>query len=155
MKKDKMDQEVSAGAVIYRKEPNGVAFLLIYSKRNSSWGLPKGYLETGETEMEAVGREIKEETGIEDLNFIAGFREEDVYVAVSNRGSSMGQKIEKHSVYFLAMTQAYKIKVDADEIGDYRWSTIQEAESLLSFDSSKKIIKKAFEHLATIRKSFA
>lgn len=150
MKNNKIGQEVSAGAVIYRKESDGLKFLLIYSKRNSSWGLPKGHLESGETEIEAAGREIQEETGIDDLNFVAGFREEDIYESVSNRGQFMGQTIEKHSVYFLAMTKADKIKVDVDEIGDYRWSTIQEAEALLSFETSKKIVRKAYDYLKTI-----
>lgn len=150
MNKNKIDQEFSSGGVIYRKESDGFKFLIIYSKRNRSWGLPKGHIEPGETEIEAAEREIKEETGIDDLDFMTGFREEDVYEPVSNRGSSMGQKIEKHSVYFLAITKTDKIKVDADEIGDYRWSAIQEAESLLSFDSLKKIIRKAYEYLKTI-----
>ena len=150
MKNNKIGQEVSAGAVICRKESDGLKFLLIYSKRNSSWGLPKGHLESGETEIGAAGREIQEETGIDDLNFVAGFREEDIYESVSNRVQFMGQTIEKHSVYFLAMTKADQIKVDPDEISDYRWLAIQEAESMLSFNSSKKIIRKAYDYLKTI-----
>jgi 8-oxo-dGTP pyrophosphatase MutT (NUDIX family) len=67
-----MDKEFSAGTLIFRKEKEQALFLLIYSNRNKIWGFPKGHIEPGEDEKDAVLREIKEETGISDLRFISG-----------------------------------------------------------------------------------
>ena len=33
-----------------------------------NWGLPKGHLEAGETPREAATREVREETGLEDVS---------------------------------------------------------------------------------------
>ena len=138
-----MDREFSAGAIIFRKEKDQPLFLLIYSGRNKKWGFPKGHIEPGEDEKDAALREINEETGIVALNFIDGFREEDIYQAVSNRGPYKGKVIEKHSVYFLCETKTMDIIVDAAEITEHKWLGIIEAEKLLAFDSLKRILRKA------------
>lgn len=142
-----MNKEFSAGAVVFRRENDEVLFLLIYSGRNKIWGFPKGHRELGEGEREVVLREIKEETGLDGIRFIEHFREEDIYEAVSSRGSIEGQTIEKHSVYFLCETKEKRIIIDNDEITDYQWLPATEAESLLSFDSSRQILKKANDFL--------
>jgi len=142
-----MDKEFSAGAIIYRKEKEGFLFLLIYSGRNKIWGFPKGHIESDEIEKDAASREIKEETGIADMRLIDGFREEDIYQAVSNRGPHKGNAIEKHSIYFLCETKSKDAVVDATEITDYKWLSAIEAEKLLVFDSLKQILKKADRYL--------
>ena len=68
-----MNKEFSAGAVIFKRENKGILFLIIYSGRNMIWGFPKGHIEQSETEREAAIREIKEEVGLENLQFIKGF----------------------------------------------------------------------------------
>lgn len=138
-----MDKEFSAGAIIFRRETRQALFLLIYSGRNKIWGFPKGHIEPGEVEKSAALREIKEETGITDLRFVDGFREEDVYQAVSNRGPHSGSVIEKHSVYFLCETKTKDIVIDAAEITDHKWLGMYEAEELLIFDSLKRLLRKA------------
>ncbi len=135
-------KEFSAGAIIYKKVKEQTLFLLIYSGRNKVWGFPKGHIEFGETEKDAALREIKEETGITDLRFIGEFREEDVYQKMSHREPSKGNFIEKHSVYFLCETKTEDIKVDFDEITNFKWLNIHEALSLLTFDRLKRILKK-------------
>jgi tRNA nucleotidyltransferase (CCA-adding enzyme) len=138
-----MEREIAAGALIFRRDKGKPLFLFIYSGRNKIWGFPKGHLEQGETEKDAAVREIREETGIGDLCFLEGFREEEVYPAVSNRGPYNGTTIEKHSIYFLCETTAADIRVDNDEIVDYRWLSRSDGEKLLAFDSLKRILGKA------------
>ena len=142
-----MNKEFSAGALIFRKKDQTPEYLLIYSNRNKEWGFPKGHIDAGETENEATLREIKEETGLSDLRFIDGFREELVYKAVSNREASKGRGIEKSTVYFLCETKAKDITVDADEITSFKWILCNDALKLLPFDSLKELLKKAEEFL--------
>jgi NTP pyrophosphohydrolases including oxidative damage repair enzymes len=142
-----MNKEFSAGAVIFRKEQGRVLFLVIFSNRNRVWGFPKGHIEPNETEHAAALREIAEETGLLALEIISGFREEAVYEAISKRGQFKGQRIEKHSIYFLMETRQAKITVDNDEIGDYKWLELNEALSLVDFGSGKNILRKVDEFL--------
>jgi len=142
-----MNKEYSAGAVIFRKQANIVLFLIIYSARNKIWGFPKGHVEPNETEKQAALREITEETGLQDIKIEKGFRQEDVYIAKSNRGEFKGQNIEKHSIYFLVKTKQKDVLVDNDEINDYKWLKFNEALALLDFDSAKNVLRKAGEFL--------
>ena len=139
-----MNKEISAGAVIFRKEKSCPMFLLLYSGRNKTWGFPKGHIELRESERDAAIREIKEETGLADLRFVDGFRDELIYIAKSNRGSNIGAEIEKHSVYFLCETNEKNIKTDGTEITDYKWGTHIDAKKLLDFDNMKDLLDKAF-----------
>jgi len=143
-----MKKEYSAGGVIFRKESGVLLFLIIYSARNKIWGFPKGHIELNETEQEAALREIMEETGLQDLITVDGFREEDIYESVSNRGELKGQKIEKHSIYFLKETQQKNVVVDNEEISAYKWLGFNAAFETLDFDSTKEILQKANAFLA-------
>jgi bis(5'-nucleosidyl)-tetraphosphatase len=142
-RRDIMNKEFSYGAIVFRREGYVTKYLMVYSERNKIWEFPKGHVENGETEREAALREVREETGISNLKFIDGFREEDVYTAESNRGPYKGQDIEKHSIYYLCETQAVNIVVDAGEITDYKWVARHEALPLLAFDSLKQLLNKA------------
>ena len=42
----------------------GSALLLMQRSDNSAWGLPGGYVEVGESVVEATAREVSEETGV-------------------------------------------------------------------------------------------
>ncbi len=57
----------AAGVVVVRDTADGPRFLLLRAYRN--WDLPKGRLEAGETSLEGAIREVREETGLGDLQF--------------------------------------------------------------------------------------
>lgn len=68
-----MPKEVSAGAVIFRRDGEIKYLLLQYEMGH--WDFPRGAIERGEEEKETVQREVREETNIADLKFMPGFRE--------------------------------------------------------------------------------
>ncbi|MDR3049188.1 MAG: NUDIX domain-containing protein [Elusimicrobiota bacterium] len=72
-------KEFSCGAIVYKKEGGKILFLIVHSKRNNEWGFPKGHIEKGESEKETAKREIFEETGIKEIEFIDDFRYEEIY----------------------------------------------------------------------------
>jgi len=53
---------LSVSAVV-RREPGGCEILLMQRSDNGHWGLPGGYVEPGESVVEACAREVQEETG--------------------------------------------------------------------------------------------
>jgi ADP-ribose pyrophosphatase YjhB (NUDIX family) len=56
----------SAGGVVVNAEGE----ILVVSQRGTSWSLPKGHIDPGESALEAARREIYEESGIRDLELI-------------------------------------------------------------------------------------
>lgn len=52
------------GAVVYRIQPDGTIEILLIRKRKGFWSLPKGKLKRDEPALEAIVREVREETHV-------------------------------------------------------------------------------------------
>ncbi|MGI0011383.1 MAG: NUDIX domain-containing protein, partial [Nitrosopumilaceae archaeon] len=61
-----MIEERSAGAVLFSETDSGKIFLLL-NYPSGHWDFVKGNIEKGETLQQTVIREIREETGITDV----------------------------------------------------------------------------------------
>jgi 8-oxo-dGTP pyrophosphatase MutT (NUDIX family) len=115
----------AAGAVVFRRSERGIQLLLLRAYKN--WDFPKGLVEPGENELDAAKREVREETGLAELDYPYGdeFKETLPYA---------GSKVAR---YYLAETGAEKIDLPASpELGrpehhEYRWVSFNEAEDLL------------------------
>jgi ADP-ribose pyrophosphatase YjhB (NUDIX family) len=61
-----MNKTHSAGGVV----TNNGGEVLVVSQHGTSWSLPKGHIDAGEDALVAAKREIYEESGIRDLEFV-------------------------------------------------------------------------------------
>ena len=139
-----MKKEKSCGAVIFReeKENNSInrLFLIVkYVKGNNYWGLVKGHVENNETEHETAKREIYEEVGITEFEFIDGFKEIITYSPEKN--------IMKDVVFFLAKTKQEKIIYHWNEHNDHKWLNADESIGQLTYEKDKNMIRKANDFL--------
>ena len=115
----------ACGAVVFRRSDRGIRLLLLRAYKN--WDFPKGLVQPGENELEAAKREVREETGLAELDYPFGeeFKETLPYA---------GNKVAR---YYLAETDAEKIALPVSpELGrpehhEYRWVSFDEAEDLL------------------------
>ena len=115
----------ACGAVVFRRSDQGIRLLLLRAYKN--WDFPKGLVEPGENELEAAKREVREETGLAELDYPYGdeFKETLPYT---------GNKVAR---YYLAETDAEKLELPVSaELGrpehhEYRWVSFDEAEDLL------------------------
>ncbi|MBR3627503.1 MAG: NUDIX domain-containing protein [Elusimicrobia bacterium] len=140
-------KETSVGAFIYKIENNEILFLLIYSRRNKEWGFPKGHIEPNETELETAKREIKEETGITDLNFVKDFCCCDTYKIKGTLSTTKNRIIDKNVIYYLASTKEdFKGSVD-DEIEKGVWLKFNQATEYLKYDNQKKLLEQAYIYI--------
>ena len=147
MKSSMENQETSVGAFIYKIEKKEILFLLVYSERNKEWGFPKGHIEPNETELETAKREIKEETGITDIEFIKDFRCIDTYKIKGTLPATKNRIIDKNVIYYLARTREdFKCSID-DEIGQGKWLNYSQSIEYLKYDTQKNLLKKAYTFL--------
>ncbi len=138
-----MIKEESAGAVIFMRDGNRVLYLLLHYKHKSDyWDFTKGNIEQGEDEHETVRREVLEETGLNDISFIDGFKEDTNWFYKRD-----GKTVFKEVVYFLVETKSKDVKISEEHIG-YEWLSYDEALNRIGYKNSKDILRKANEFLA-------
>ncbi len=136
-----MPVEKSAGAIIFRKEGGKNHFLLLHYLAGH-WDFPKGHIEKGEKINETIRREVKEETGIEKIRFVSGFKQDVKYFFKAKE-----ENIFKIVVFLLAETDVKEIKISKEHKG-FKWLTFQDALNQLTFNNAKKILKKANDFLS-------
>lgn len=136
-----MISEKSAGAVVFRKEGETRLYLLL-QYTSSHWDFPKGNIEQGESEEQTAKREISEETGIVDIEFVPCFKEKIKYFYRRE-----GQQVNKEVIYFLAETKTSIVKISWEHSG-FQWLPFKEALEKTTFSNSKSVLKKAEETLS-------
>ena len=136
-----MPIEKSAGAVIFRKENKKIYYLLLHYQ-SGYWDFPKGNIEKGEKLEDTVKREVKEETGIENIKFVPKFKEVIKYFYKLKK-----KNIFKIVTFFLAETKAKKAKISWGHIG-FKWLPYEKALEQLTFKNAKEILKKANDFLS-------
>lgn len=155
-----MKQQISAGAVIFRREESGaIKFLLLYHGKNY-WNFPKGHLEAGERALAAFLREVREETGLgeRDLKIIPGFHATDRYtflasylrsgIAASGQSRLRGrQPIAKIVILYLVEAKKRAIAVSEEHEG-FAWFAYNEALRAARYQNTRDILKKANEFIS-------
>jgi bis(5'-nucleosidyl)-tetraphosphatase len=112
---------LSAGVVVVREVDDGWRVLLL--RAYNYWDCPKGVVEPGEDPLATAKREVREETGIADLEFRWG--EEFVETPPYSK--------KKVARYYLAVTASTAVELPVNpEIGvpehhEYRWMTFPAA----------------------------
>jgi len=121
--------------------------------RSGHWDFPKGHVEGKETEHETLIREVSEEAGLDDLEILSNFKTQVRYfyragVEEKKERKETGKfsNVAKKVVYYLAETKTKNIKISFEHIG-FEWLGYADALSRITYDNSKKVLKKANQHL--------
>jgi 8-oxo-dGTP diphosphatase len=135
MPKFKIKREFSAGGVVFRKEPEGILWLVIKPSNNPKWRLPKGNIGKNESSLQAAQREVREEAGIE-----VGVGEKvgsEKYFYYLN-----GQKFFKTVVFFLMEYLQEARESFSWETEAIDWLPYKEARERLAFENEKELLDK-------------
>lgn len=136
--------ETSAGAVLFIEKEKIFYYLLLRYKAGH-WDFPKGNIEKGEEIKETVAREIREETGIRDIFFESGFKEQiEYFYRLKHR------IIKKTVTFFLAKTKEKDVKLSFEHT-DFQWLSYSEALEKLTFKNAKDVLKKANSFLSGVK----
>ncbi|MEM3116368.1 MAG: NUDIX domain-containing protein [Candidatus Pacearchaeota archaeon] len=126
--------------VVYTKTKNKIEYLLLKRKLHwRGWEFPKGKIEPGENKIEAVKRELKEETGqiiksIKKFNYSGGYRYHKI---LPDRPEIIGQTF----TLFAAEVKRGKVKLDKKEHSGYKWTDFKTALKMLKWPNQKKSLK--------------
>ena len=134
-----MFREKSCGAVVFLRNSEVNYLLLRYGAGH--WDFVKGNVEPNESEKDTVIRELQEETGIVDAQFIDDFKEKIEYFY-----RRQGTTIHKEVIFFLIETHTEKVELSYEHVG-YTWLNYQHAMEKLTFKNAKDVLQKAHELL--------
>jgi 8-oxo-dGTP pyrophosphatase MutT (NUDIX family) len=109
---------------------------LLLNYPSGHWDFVKGNIEDGETLRQTVLREIKEETGIVDVEFINDFEGKIEYHYKRD-----GELIHKEVVFFLAKTKTTDVKISHEHLG-FVWLSFNDALKRLTYKNAQNVLKK-------------
>jgi 8-oxo-dGTP pyrophosphatase MutT (NUDIX family) len=133
--------ERSAGGVVVRTF-DGVPHVLVIRDPYLNWGLPKGHLEKGESSGEAAAREVREETGLEDLVVGTELATIDWYFRAA------GKLVHKFCAFYLMESATGEPVPESGEgISECVWVTLDEAATRISYDNAREVVVAAKEVL--------
>ena len=137
-----LHMETSCGVVLVNL---GTVLLLQYPQGH--WDFPKGHVEeTDADHFATTRRELGEETGIEDIDFVENFVERSEYTY-----RHKGKKHTKQVYWYLAETERITVKLSHEHRG-HMWLDWDQAEELLTHNETRKVLKNARNHMRSIGK---
>jgi ADP-ribose pyrophosphatase YjhB (NUDIX family) len=129
--------ETSAGGVVYRVQDGEPVFLLIRDSYQN-WGFPKGHLETDEPPDAAALREVREETGLDDVAL------DRVIATIDWFFRFRGRLVHKVCHFYLMRSDASDTTPQRTEgITACRWATFDVATKLVSYANARDVLRRA------------
>ena len=120
----------------------GEPHILVIRDPYQNWGLPKGHLENGEGSGEAAMREVREETGLEDLVLGQELASIDWYFRAG------GKLIHKFCAFYLMTSEGGEPKPEeAEGITECVWLPLPDAAARISYDNARDVVNVAREVL--------
>ena len=154
MKQNKLPLRLGVGIIILNKE-NKVFVGKRRDNPTNKWQMPQGGVDRGENLINAMKRELKEETSIrsiEILKELEGWTEyelPDYLLGKIWRGKYRGQKQKWFIVRFLGGDEEINLKTTHPEFIEWQWLDIENLPSVIVHFK-----KKVYEKLLPVIKSF-
>lgn len=130
-------REKSCGVIVF-KEINEVVHVLLIHHNMGHWGIPKGHVEAGETEIETAKREVLEETGVK-TEIMSDFRECITYSPKKN--------VLKDVIFFIGKSVDGNLVAQLEEVQEVEFISIDKALDLISYDDERSVLQKAISYL--------
>jgi len=133
---DEVVRETTSGGVVYRRnaKTQALEIMLIQDAKNR-WTIPKGHVEPGEEPGATAEREIREETGLQDMEALVWLGKVNFRYRRSHTLVLMTMHI------WLVEAQGDTNKLDPEDwLNDVKWMPAAEAVDKIAYDDIGKLI---------------
>lgn len=129
-------RETSSGGIIFRKNPkDGKLEILLVQDARDRWSIPKGHVEKGESTRETALREVREETGLNNVDVKEWLGKTQYRF---RRGQSLVLMVT-HAYLMFAKDPEEKL-VPEDWMNGIRWFPANEAVEVTAYDEIGKLM---------------
>lgn len=132
-----LKQTESAGGIVV----NSTGRILVVSQHGTSWSLPQGHIEEGEDPLAAALREIREESGITQLELVRELGSYQRY-KLSTTGSEDRAELKTIHLFLFTTTEEALCPLDPDN-PEARWVEPKAVADLLTHREDKAFFLKA------------
>ena len=142
-------KDKSLGVVPVFKDTNSELLFCLVQHQGEHWGFPKGHLDKNESEEETALRELKEETGLQEVKLVQDISFNQNYVFEKD-----GIKYDKSVKYFLGLVankDTNTLTEFTDEITGMKWLPYKETRDLITFENAKAVFDEAWEYILSHR----
>ncbi len=154
MKQNELPLRLCVGIIVLNKE-NKVFVGKRIDNPTNKWQMPQGGVDHGENLVNAMKRELKEETSIRSIEILKELEEwteyelPDYLLGKVWRGKYRGQKQKWFIVRFLGKDEEINLKTTHPEFIEWQWLDIENLPSVIVHFK-----KKVYEKLLPVIKSF-
>lgn len=140
--KEKIQQEFSAGGVVFRRSGNTISFAMMKDSYGK-WTFPKGHVESGEDVEEAAARETLEELGLDEIRLTDYLGAIDIWFR--DKFQKKGKLIHKDIHYYLfeAPADSTLHPDEKEHVYEAAWVPLSKVEKTSSYIDMVPIVKAA------------
>jgi ADP-ribose pyrophosphatase YjhB (NUDIX family) len=133
---DEVVRETTSGGIVFRHEKNTSALqILLMQDAKNRWTIPKGHVEPGEEPGATAEREIREETGLQDMEVFS-------WLGKVNFRYRRGHTLVLMTMHiYLVEGQGDTDKLEPEDwLNDIKWLPATEAVDKIAYDDIGKLI---------------
>jgi ADP-ribose pyrophosphatase YjhB (NUDIX family) len=139
-------REPTAGGIIFRRNDQQEVEILLIQDAKNRWTIPKGHIEEGESAKETAEREIREETGLQEMK-------------VLNWLGKINFRYRRQQSLVLMTTEIFLVQAKGDTnqlkpedwMNGIKWFTAPEALDKIEYEDIGKIILLALKKIRSIK----
>lgn len=129
-------QEITSGGIVFRHHPkSGQLEILLIQDAKNRWTIPKGHVESDEEPRDTAEREIREETGLQNMKVLDWLGK----VNFRYRRSQTLVLMTMHIYLVEALGDTHKIKPE-DWMNDIRWLGAKDAINKVEYEDIGKLM---------------
>jgi 8-oxo-dGTP pyrophosphatase MutT (NUDIX family) len=130
------------GVIVVLKRERSRFLLLERAETKGDWTFAKGHTNENEKPKETALRELKEETGIEEIEILDLPLIHEEYEVFRQ-----GEKHLKINDYFIGFVERDNVEIEKEEIQSFRWVAFEEALNLFNHERRKQVLREAQKYL--------